>query len=112
MLWIVCRSLLKNASLLVLCSDHEGFARVITESLAVGTPVVSVDCPHGPKEQLTGHLRHCLLPENNPKLIAQKVNEVLAGPKLDTQSAPILKKLSYAEVADEFICLARRLAKG
>jgi glycosyltransferase involved in cell wall biosynthesis len=37
---------------LVLTSRYEAFANAIVESLAAGTPVVSVDCDFGPREIL------------------------------------------------------------
>ncbi|MCF6307101.1 MAG: glycosyltransferase [Flavobacteriaceae bacterium] len=55
---------LKNALFTVLTSKYEGFPRMLIESLAVKTPVVSVDCKSGPSE-IVQHKKNGLLIENN-----------------------------------------------
>jgi glycosyltransferase involved in cell wall biosynthesis len=66
-----------GADLLVLCSDHEGLPNVIIEALAVGTPVVSTDCPSGPREILGGALPQCLVPVGDAVALAHGISVAL-----------------------------------
>lgn len=64
---------------LLVSSRHESFGNVIVESLAAGTPVVSVDCDFGPREILAG-ARYSRLTERSPEALAAALSEVLARP--------------------------------
>ena len=50
-----------DAEFFVSSSRYEGFANVILESLAVGTPVVATDCPSGNREILIDGVSGCLV---------------------------------------------------
>ena len=76
-----------GARLLVLCSDHEGMPNVLVEALACGTPVVSTDCPSGPREILTGALARCLTPCGDAEQLARAIERTLADPPPIEQEA-------------------------
>jgi len=66
------------ADLLVLCSDHEGLPNVIIEALSLGVPVVSTDCPSGPREILGTALPGCLVPVGDSAALADAIRRALA----------------------------------
>jgi glycosyltransferase involved in cell wall biosynthesis len=62
---------------LILTSRYETFANVLVESLAAGTPVVSVDCDFGPREILAGAQNSALV-EDSVESLAAALGAVLA----------------------------------
>lgn len=69
--------IIKNAKMLILSSEYEGFGNVIVEALMLDTPVVSTDCKSGPNEIMTGKLADYLVPVNDVdklSIMIQKVN--------------------------------------
>ncbi len=78
---------------------------VLVEALACGTAVVSTDCPHGPKEILTGPLAHWLVPVRDAPALAHKIDEALVT-SIDAGAAPVLAALDPAAIARQYAELA------
>ena len=77
-----------HADLHVLSSVGEGLPTVIIEALAAGTPVVSTDCPSGPREILCGGQFGLLVPVGDATALALAIEK-----SLGTHHDPLLLKM-------------------
>jgi glycosyltransferase involved in cell wall biosynthesis len=68
-----------NASLFVLSSRWEGLPTVLVEAMSLGTPVVSTDCPSGPREILKSGQYGQLVPMDDPDAMALAIQNSLAN---------------------------------
>ncbi len=66
-----------HARALVLSSVYEGLGMVLLEAMALGTPVVSTDCPSGPAELIGQDARGLLSPVGDGDALAQAIATVL-----------------------------------
>lgn len=70
---------LKQAAVFALSSAWEGLPNVIIEALALGTPVVSTNCPSGPSEILDNGKYGWLVPIGDNEAMAEAILGVLSG---------------------------------
>lgn len=71
---------MRQASLFVLSSAWEGSPNVLTEALALGTPVVATDCPSGPREILDNGRFGPLIGIGDDDAMSQAIIQVLDHP--------------------------------
>lgn len=71
---------LAGAALHVLSSRWEGLGNVLLEAMALDVPVVSTDCPHGPREILDGGRYGRLAAVGDPVGLAQAMDAEFAYP--------------------------------
>ena len=70
---------MRRSALLALTSRWEAFGLVLVEALALGTPVVSTDCPSGPREVLSDGRLGTLVPVGDVSALADALEKALAA---------------------------------
>lgn len=76
-----------DSSLFVFSSRFEGFGMVLIEAMACGLPVVSFDCPCGPKDIICHNEDGLLVPSGNVDSLANALLQMMSDDKLRCQMA-------------------------
>lgn len=93
-------ALLKKADLLVLTSESEGLGNVLIEALILGVPVVSTDCPHGPREIIEPFCKNALVGLNDLALLSERISQFTQTPYLISEE--LLHRFNKDKILDQY----------
>jgi glycosyltransferase involved in cell wall biosynthesis len=109
-------SYLRHATAFVLTSHWEGFGNVLVEAMATGAPVISVDCPVGPRDILEGGEAGMLVWQRDPQAIASAMAMMIEDrerrAQLQARGQARARAFDVATAVPAFEALFERVAPG
>jgi len=86
---------LKRATVFVVSSLYEGFSNALVEAMALGVPIVSTDCPYGPREILDNGKFGTLVQPGDYKALAEAILFMLTHP---TSPDDLISRANYFSI--------------
>ncbi len=94
-----------KADIVALSSDYEGMPNCLIEAIACGIPVVSYDCPLGPKEIIAGQVNGYLVEFKNEEQLAKCLHDALNRDWDEKIIKETAKKFDVKNIAESYLTL-------
>jgi len=109
-----------RSSIYVLSSRHEGLPLVLPEAMECGVPIVSFDCPSGPKDIISNNENGLLIENGNIYLLAKGIEALIyntekriqMGQKASEKAQEFSKDIIMAEWEQLFDTLVLRKGRN
>lgn len=97
------RAHMRAAAVFVLSSRWEGFGNVLVEAMAAGTPVLSTDCPSGPREILADGRFGPLVAVGDTAAMTAAIQRLLTAPTPAAELRERAAAFSPERIAAEYL---------
>lgn len=99
-------SYMSRARVFVLSSDFEGMPNVLIQAMALGTPVISTDCPGGSADCLKNGEYGTLVPVNDPIRLATAITQALDSPRRDDVAEFTRRRFGAVQASRKYLAAA------
>lgn len=97
---------LQKSKIFVLSSRYEGFGNVIIEAMACGLPVISTDCPSGPREIINNQVDGILVPTEDVWALAYSIEDLILNPekaaKLAKTASQTVERFKLQQIVEDW----------
>ena len=98
-----------KADMIVLSSEYEGMPNCLIEAIGCGIPIVSYDCPIGPREIVVDDVNGYLVKYNDIDQLAEKMEECLKRDWDEESIRKTAEKFDVSYIAKEYIALFEKV---